>query len=288
MANTARRRDVTPAIQAALAHVGLTPRRIVLISRLVGKKGGGGAYRVDSDDGRTIKVRQFDSAAAARDLLALRAGLEDAFAPALAQYDCVLLEEWIDGTPLAEGDPEVWAEEAGALLGRLHARALGPDVPARTGTGEWITRGLSDLETLAGGGELTGQEVTTLRSEILRRDPGSARAALIHMDFCAENMLIDTRGRLRVVDNEHLMIAPASFDVGRTFDRWPMSDPAWARFYRAYRSSAPADIDAIGFWKILAALMGARVRFQHSPARLTPALALLHRFIRGDGLADPC
>jgi Ser/Thr protein kinase RdoA (MazF antagonist) len=279
--------DVTPEIEAALEQLGLRPRRIVLVSPLRESKGRRCAYRVEVDDGRTLKARQLDSPEEARRLMELRADLEEAFAPAVARYDCVLLEAWIEGIELNELDAEARAEDAGALLGRLHARTLGPDAPATLHARKWIERAMSDLEILAAAQKLVPHEAATLRAEILRRDPGTVRAALVHMDFCAENMLIDAGGQLRVIDNELLAIAPAGFDLGRTFDRWPMSEDAWARFCRGYRSSARAEVEAIGFWKILAALMGARVRFQRTPARLDAALALLRRFIEGEGLCDP-
>lgn len=242
--------ETPPEIAAALEHFAITPRRVVLISPLRDRKGSRLSYRVDAEDGRIVKVRQLDSGERARCLLELRAGLEAAFAPALAHHGCVLLEEWIDGAPLSESDAEGRAEEAGALLGRLHARALGVDTPTPLSTSERTSQAISNLEILCNAGQLTPREAAALRAEIARRDPGTTGAVLIHLDFCAENMLIDARGHLRVIDNELLTIAPAGFDLGRTFDRWPMSNPAWARFCRGYRSSAPAEPEAVGFWKI--------------------------------------
>ncbi len=273
-------------IAAALKQHGLRPRRVVLISPLQERKGRHFAYRVDTEDGCMVKVRHFGKPEEARRLLELRAGLEEAFAPALAQYGPVLIEQWLEGMPLSELDAEDRAEDAGALLGRLHAKPLGPDVPAIRSTRTWTEGAESDLEILARAGKLAPGEAASLRAEMLQRDPGVARAALIHQDFCAENMLIDTRGRLRVIDNEQLAIAPAGFDLGRTFHRWPMSDAAWMRFRRGYRSSAPAEPEAIGFWRIVAALVGARVFLERIPARLEASLALLRRFTEGKSLAD--
>lgn len=276
--------ETTPEIAAALAHFAITPRRIELISPLSDRKGSRLSYRVNAQDGRIVKVRQLDSTERAASLLELRAGLEAAFAPALAHHGCVLLEEWIDGTPLNESDAEGRAEEAGALLGRLHARALEVDMPATLSTSERRTHAISNLEILCNAALLTPSEAAALRAEIARRDPGTTGTVLMHMDFCAENMLIDARGDLRVIDNELLSIGPAGLDLGRTFDRWPMSEAAWASFCRGYRSSAPAKPEAVGFWKIYAALLGARVRYERSPGRLDASLGLLRLFAAGDGL----
>jgi Ser/Thr protein kinase RdoA (MazF antagonist) len=273
-------------IEEALGQLGLRPRRLVLISPLRQHKGKRCAYRVEAEDGRIVKVRQLQTPDEARRLLELRAGLDEAFAPVLARYGAVLLEAWIEGVPLTAVDAEERAEEGGALLGRLHGTALAPDAPSTLSTREWTDGAMSNLHILTDAGKLASGLAASLRAEILERDPGVARAALIHQDFCAENMLLDDGGRLRVIDNEQLTIAPAGFDLGRTFDRWPMSEGAWARFCRGYRSSAPAEIDAIRFWKIVAALKGARVRYQHSPARFAAALASLRRFAEGRSRSD--
>ena len=278
--------ETTPEIAAALEHFAITARRVVLISPLRDRKGSRWSYRVEAEDGRIVKVRQLDSSERARRLLEMRAGLEAAFAPGLAHHGCVLLEEWIDGVPLSECDGEGRAEEAGALLGRLHARALDADTPATLSTSERRAGALSNLGILCDAGHLVPSEAAALRAAITRLDPGATRAVLMHLDFCAENMLIDACGQLRVIDNELLTVGPAGFDLGRTFDRWPMSDAAWVRFRRGYRSSAPAEPEAVGFWKIVAALLGARIRYERSPARLEASLALLRRFAAGNSLAD--
>jgi hypothetical protein len=267
-------------IEEALTHFGLRLRGLTPVSPLGTRKGRRRAYRVECEDGRTVKVRQVDSVEDARRLCRLRAGLEEAFAPVLAQHGPVLLEEWIEGVPLSGVDAEARLEEAGALLGRLHARALDPDEPVARSTRGWVSRAMSDLEILATAGKLAPAEVKALRGEILRRDPGEASSAVIHRDFCAENMVIDAGGRLRIIDNEQMHIGPAGFDLGRTYDRWPMTAHAWERFRRGYRGAAD-EVEALGFWKIAAALVGARVRLQRSPHRLDAVLSLLRRFAAG-------
>jgi Ser/Thr protein kinase RdoA (MazF antagonist) len=231
-------------------------------------------------------VRHFSTCEDARRHFELRAGLEAAFAPALARHGSVLIEEWVEGLPLTELDGDRRAEEAGALLGRLHGRQLGLDVPSRISTRKWSDGAESDLEILTTARTLTFAEAAGLRAEIRRRDPGEARAALIHLDFCAENMLIDRRGKLRVIDNELLSINPAVLDLGRTFHRWPMSERAWIRFFEGYRSSFPSEPEPTGFWRIAAALTGTRVFLQRSPQRVDESVALLRRFADGKSLSD--
>jgi len=273
--------EITSELEAALEEFRITPSRLALISPLQERKGERFSYRLEADDGRILKLRLLDSVDRATFLLEERARIEEAFAPALARCGRVLLEEWIEGQPLSPPDEDARAEEAGALLGRLHGMPLKPEVPAVFGTGEWIANAESDLELLAAANELDVDEVRSLRAEIIRLDPGSAPAALIHKDFCAENMVIDTRGRLRVIDNEQMVVEPAGFDLGRTFDRWPMSDDAWQRFLSGYRTAAPAEPRALAFWQIVATLVGARVRLQRDPARLLATLDRVRGFISG-------
>lgn len=274
-------------IEHALDRHGIRGRKIALISTLQERKGRRWAYRVETDDGRIVKARQFESYEAARLVFELRVDLEEAFAPALAQYGPWLIEEWIEGVPLTELDWEAWVEEAGALLGRLHIRPLGPGAPSTISTRKWREGARSDLELLDTAGKLTPREVAVLRAQVLRRDPGDAQASLLHMDFCADNMLIDHRGHLRIIDNELLTIGPVAFDLGRTFNLWPMPDATWVRFRRGYVSSARTEPESIGFWQIIATLIGARIFLNRSPARLDASLAQLRRFIDGEGLVDP-
>lgn len=278
--------EVRREIDRALEQHGVTPRRVVLISPLQERKGIRFAYRVELEDGRTIKARHFGSEEDARRLFELSAGLEAAFARPLAQYGPVLVEEWIEGVPLSDLQGEAWAEDAGILLGRLHATPLGAQVPPTSSTRRWREAAESDLALIGLAGKLAAGEAASLQTEIARRDPGLARVVLIHKDFSAENMLIDIHGQLRIIDNEQLEIAPAAFDLGRTFHRWPMSDGTWTRFLRGYRSSAPREPEAIAFWKIVASLETTRVFLQRFPARLDASLALLRRFAEGKSLSD--
>ncbi|MBY0276743.1 phosphotransferase [Candidatus Binatia bacterium] len=279
--------EVPRDIEVALERLRIRARRIELVSPLGERKGVRIAYRVDTDDGRTVKLRHFGSASTAEAHLALRAGIDDDFAPASTSCGPVLFEAWIEGNELIAHEADRRAAEAGALLGRLHARPLAAGCgPVRGDTARWRAAAQSDLAILHRAGSLSSAEVAGLEAQLARRDPGSARTSLIHKDFCAENMVVDGSGRLRVIDNEQLEIGPSGFDLGRTFHRWPMSAGAWVRFLGGYRSTAPEVPEAIAFWKIAATLVGARVFLERMPERLDAALALLRRFVAGVDLED--
>lgn len=279
--------DVARDIAEAILQRGLDVRRVDLVSPLKERKGIRLAYRVDTSDGATVKLRHFGTADDARSHLALRTALEEAFAPALGRIGAVVLEEWIEGTELLDLEPESRCAEAGRLLGRLHARPLGAGVAPTHRTDSWRAAAESDLAILDQSRCLSPAESSALQSELARHDPGTARPALIHKDFCAENMLVDGLGRLRVIDNEQIDIAPAGFDLGRTFHRWPMSEEGWSAFRGGYLSTADSDPGATGFWRIAAALVGARVFLERIPERLDASLALLRRFTGGCDLDEP-
>jgi thiamine kinase-like enzyme len=282
--------EAPAAIDRELATVvavrGLSARRIDVVSPLGRAKGVRLAWRIDLADGRTLKLRHFGASEEARLHLEIRALLEPAFAPAIAQWDGFVVEEWIDGDPLADEDGERRVEEAGALLARLHRTRLEPTVAARVDTAPWLARAHSDLERLVASGALGEHDARALRVEVARRDPRYAAAVLVHLDFCAENMLIDREGRLRVVDNELVAVRPGGLDLGRTFHRWPMPRERWARFFASYRRASGAAPEPTGFWRIVAALTGARV-FVERGAPLELTLALLRRFAAGEDLVDP-
>lgn len=279
--------EIARDIADAIGRHGLDARGVELVSPLQERKGIRLAYRVDTHDGRTVKLRHFGTPADARAHLALRSALEEAFAPALARSGAVVLEEWIEGTELRDLASETRCGEAGALLGRLHARPLGAGIAPSHRTDSWRAAAESDLAILTRARCLSPDESSRLGAELASRDPGTAHPVLIHKDFCAENMLVDPLGRLRVIDNEQIEIAPAGFDLGRTFHRWPMSEEGWAAFLGGYRTTAPRDPGATGFWRIAAALVGGRVFLERIPERLDASLALLRRFVAGRDLEDP-
>jgi hypothetical protein len=273
----------TTDIEQALRRHGIRARAIGLVSTLKERKGRRWAYRVDTDDGRIVKARLFESAEAARAVFELCARLEEAFAPALARYDAVLIEEWVRGDPLLELDWESHVEEAGALLARLHGLETAPALS----TSRWREDAGATLDQLGATRKLSGREVETLRAEIERRDPGEAPGVIVHLDFCADNMLIDTDGRLRIVDNELLSIAPAGLDLARTFELWPMPASTWRCFRRAYDAIGAAEPGAAGFWRIVTTLTSARIFRERSEERFEAALARLRRQTVGEDLSDP-
>jgi hypothetical protein len=129
----------------------------------------------------------------------------DAFVYPIARSSRVLVEPWIEGAALGPREAEVRAEEAGALMGCLHAIPL-PGAPARIDTRAWCGLASEALGRLGSARTLAAPEVANLRALLSQDDPGSGCAALVHRDYCPENLLADRLGRLRVIDNEWFKI----------------------------------------------------------------------------------
>ena len=121
-------------IEAALREQGLGACRLDPLSRFQGTKRGRYAFLAEAEDGSRVKVRHLAAVEAAEQLERLREGLEPAFVPVLARHGPILIERWIEGRAPSAEEAEARAEEAGALLGRLHARPLGAAAPAEQGT----------------------------------------------------------------------------------------------------------------------------------------------------------
>ena len=102
-----------------------------------------------------------------------------------------------------------------------------------------------------------------------RSYPPQAACGLVHLDFCGENMVIDRRGQLGVVDNDRIRLDAFGYDLARTWYRWALTAPEWDCFCRAYGSRLPFPnpLHSLQFWKIVAAARSAEFRLHHYPEK---------------------
>jgi thiamine kinase-like enzyme len=120
-----------------------------------------------------------------------------------------------------------------------------------------------------------------LEAELARGDPGSARTALVHLDFCPENLVIDPAGSLHLIDNEWLCLDAAGVDLGRSWSRWPLPDAAWQRFLHGYARTGPEAPAALRFWLIAMAARSASIRLAGPEEGLALPLARLRALASG-------
>jgi len=277
---------IHPDMAAALDAKGVIPIRWELVSTLRGPLARV-AYRVELEDGRTIKARRLEDADAAQRIWQIRREFPYDFAPVLAVHGTVLLEEWLDGRPLGAARPDdARLREAGRLLARLHglARVAGRSVEGRDHTASHRNDADRGLDALVLGGHLDGRSARTLREVLAAEDPVSGRVGVTHNDLCGENILVDPAGRLRVFDNERVAVGMLGFDVGRSWYRWDLDRDAWDVFERAYSNACPGvePSNRLAFWGLVAVVKSAVYRLRVAPATVEVPLERLRRIANGD------
>ena len=246
-------------------------------------------YRIELEDGATIKARCLEDASAAHRAFETRRAAPDAFVPAFLCHGRVLLERWVDGALVGRAMPaEARIVEAAGLLAALH----GTHADQHEGTGReptdgWRTRTEDGLRTLAGRDLLAAGSSRTLGDALERHDPRRAVIGIGHFDFCGENMVVDGHGRLCVFDNERVGPGPLGFDLARAWYRWALPPGAWAAFLEAYRAapgSAAGAIDELRFWVIAVLVHSACLRLDAGARRLSVPLDRLRELTDASAL----
>lgn len=226
--------DLHDLVRARGTIAGVTP-----ISPLAAPTWKRAAYRIDLADGTALKGRRIESVAEASRLAQLHACLPNGPFPALVAHGgTALLEEWIDGAPVSDGDvPAHVAHAAGAILRSIHdatlpAGEVGPD--RQYPPPNWRTRLAGRFDELVRRGALTAGEATRALETAVTHVPVSNRFVLVHGDLAPENLIVDAGGRVRVIDNDSLDVHAAEFDFARVWYRWPMSDSERYAFEQGY------------------------------------------------------
>lgn len=268
-------------VLAALAHAGMQPRRWQLVSTFAPKTTRCPSYRVELCDGRTVKARCLLDESRAEQTQQLRdAVTAGAFPPVLLRHGRVFVEPWVEGTPLSAGAvAEAQIAAAATLLAQVHAveEVAGLKVRSERATTEWLERTSARLELLAARGAITEDCFQTLHGAQRRSDAGTARVGVIHGDFCAENMVVDPAGDLFVIDNEDFALDALDYDLGLTWNRWPLPEPDFAFFLQTYARQARRTVGPLTFWKIAAVAKSAAFRVQLFPEGAPAAIARLER-----------
>jgi hypothetical protein len=89
--------------------------------------------------------------------------------------------------------------------------------------------------------------------------------------------VVDTVGRLRVVDNERIGLDALGFDLARTWYRWGLAASDWEHFYAAYAAQLRCDHDpqTLRFWRLVAVARAAALRLRVAPERAAAPLDCL-------------
>jgi hypothetical protein len=265
-------------IQAALKKAGINFRSFVQISKFRLNETGRVTYRIDHEHG-TVKARLLEDERTARDLVAFRSELGDAFAPVILRHGRVLIEDWIEGDALPDIPEPSHLAMAGDLLGEMHARSTTAHCAlheVRATTDHHLAAEKS-LRIAVATGALEEEAAAKLERALQQLDPLQTTYGLVHLDFCGDNMVIDRAGKLLVVDNERIRLDSLGYDLGRTWYRWALPAREWDYFCIAYASRVPFPnpLNSLRFWKIVAAARSAELRLRAYPEKADVPLRCL-------------
>jgi Ser/Thr protein kinase RdoA (MazF antagonist) len=220
-------------------------------------------FRIELAGGGCVKGRTHRNAeVAARIAQNVPLAAAHGLAAVLAWGGTATLEEWVAGEPLAPQD-EAAAEQAGALLGAVHAalpvERIGAEDPRAAAFCELAPRW---LETVRAAGALTAAASARVLAAVSER-PRSARWGLYHGDFSPENLVIGA-GRVRCVDNTTVRPDLLDPDLAFSVNRWPLAGAVRERFLRGYERHADLEpfLASETFWRVGAALRSAAYRIR--------------------------
>lgn len=258
---------------------------VAAVSPLRGRDVPRAAFRLTLADGRQLKLRRLRSAERVTELVRLLAALRDLGIPQVAAAGAELLVvDWLAATPLAAAanEPER-IEQAAQLLAGIHATPAfeGLALPELRPSGPELLALEEEVRVLERAGSMARDTAQRLAAVIRERDPGRLACGIVHGDFCAENLVVDAGGRLRVIDNEALELGPFLRDVARVWSRWPLAEPEWARFLSAYRASGgqPIGTADLELWQLRSLVLSAWYRTKHGRAGVADVLARLRSLL---------
>ena len=249
-----------PDVAAAVAALGCRPVQAAVVG---GWRAGRVTYRVTLSDGRVVKVRQLRSRTKVARAAALVAAVGDPrVPPPLAVVGAVTVEAWIDGVVLAAQEPtKAQMDMAADLLADLHAVVDVPGHPfrARQSTAAVPPRVERQIAHLVGAGLLASRHGSRLARRVASGLPERAARGVTHGDLRPENLVFTTSETIVSIDNEAVRIDFLSYDLSRTWCRWPMSASAWERFLCRYSEGRwpRPEPEEEATWRIVAAVQGA-------------------------------
>jgi thiamine kinase-like enzyme len=265
---------MTPRVPRTWTSLGLSVSRVTPLSRT----GAARVFRLDLDDGRTVKGRIFPTAFwAARVQRLLETRRAHSLPRPMIRAGRVLVLEFVEGTPLDEWLPgrgraseRHAARLAGGLIARLHSgRPLPGAAPTAARYAARMRATLSALTRSAALERDVAERLSALAT------PTHARTALTHGDICPENLIRTKSGDLRPIDEERLAMRPLAYDLARAVNRWPLD----ASLERALLNGYSAEGGKAGgfrkhrvFWLSAALATSAEYRLKQRPETLRPIL----------------
>ncbi len=274
-----------PGAVELLARLGAEPVAAEPITTLQLRGSARFTYRVRLADGRSVKLRRPSRPEKAACAWRLLDAIADArFAAVILREDDLVVEEWVEGTPLGTVVPRAeHVASAAAFLAALHRLRLdGTETGHVVATAPLRDATCSRLEGLRQYALLGSEEERALVSAVRCLAPAKATIAITHNDLCGDNLVVDTGNQLRVVDNEDVAPGFVHFDLARTWYRWELGHDLWEHFLACYVAGrgTPPETSAFEFWKIAAVTKSAIVRLAATPEQREHALVRLRALAR--------
>jgi hypothetical protein len=226
-----------------------------------------GTFRLTFADGSVVKGRRCEHRGQAERIQQLVPYLDPRhFSRIHRRHGCGLLEEWIEGRPLSATADHGLFERCGVILASLHSVCLPQErrLAALSYIEASSTRLVKGLERLVRLKAVAKEDGAMARDLAMSRIPRDLVPALVHGDFCGENMVVDATGRVHVVDNETVLVHVPEYDLARTWYRWPMSGWQRAAYEKGYGDSlAVARFRThVDFWVIVVLVESALFRLR--------------------------
>lgn len=231
------------------------------------------AYRLTLDDGTTLKARLLLTEAHATSWGTLRrqVGNQPFLAALVAQSGRVVIEEWVEGTPLPmTGCALPLLQEAGQLLAHVHRLPAGAQPPGDAARRNQLEAALASLTAL---GALDVPRAAELSAIAARLSPGAGTPGVGHHDLTGPNLVRHSSRGLVSIDHEWMQVGLLELDLARALTEWDLHGASQDAFLAGYRAAhGPAQAGESGYWRllsqVLAAEIRARRRWHDAPAAL--------------------
>jgi aminoglycoside phosphotransferase (APT) family kinase protein len=205
---------------------------------------------------------QLDSAATAERVEHILRRLGDRHFPQiLARLGSALLIRWVDHGSSANHLLPDTLRRCALVHGWIHTvEAAHLSGGGANGTELWRERLEAASEQLEQQGGRFGTDARRLLAVAREHTPAMAATGVIHGDFCADNIVVQSPERLFVIDNETVQIGPLDYDLARTWYRWPMRRAEWKSYLDAYAEQrSPAQFEThFNYWAVLVLIDSAR------------------------------
>lgn len=253
------------------------------------------AFRLETADGRVLKGRLLDNAAAAEQAEYVARALPRVVPAPLMRCGRALVTEWVEGwRPDGARCTTVLLRQCGALLAGVHLMPIAAADQQRSaarlaGRSANLRDGAAALTAV---GILAPDEAEAMIETALRHAPRITSMGFTLGDFCPENTIVARSGEVFFIDHEGLAIDHCDYDFARTWYRWAMTAEQRAAFLDGYaeRRSVEAVRTHFPYWAIIALVAAAEFRrLRHADAAAIPIgrlRALLAGLARGVAAAD--